>query len=85
VCLKIQDVQWKAAKAVRIVISGVSFMNLLTSDHLGYCCSAVGLSCPFHKPKHHEGNLFEVSLCQQGKTAVTKVCFVYQLFNHNFI
>jgi hypothetical protein len=43
------DVQQKALKAVRTVISSASLMTLLTSDHLKCHCSAVVIGIQYDK------------------------------------
>jgi hypothetical protein len=54
-------------KAVRTVISSVSLMTLLTSDHLKCHCSAVAISIPYHKADYHLCGLHEAlqsSVCE---------------------
>jgi hypothetical protein len=41
----------KASKTVRTVVSSVSLMTVLTSDHLECCCSAVMICIQYHKPE----------------------------------
>jgi hypothetical protein len=48
-------------KAVRTVISSVSLMTLLTSDHLKCHCSAVAISIQYDKADYHFWGLHEAS------------------------
>jgi hypothetical protein len=46
-------------EALRTVISSVSLMTLLTSDHLKCHCSAVAVSILYHKADYHLCGLYE--------------------------
>jgi hypothetical protein len=56
-------------KAVGTIISSVSLMTLLTSDHLKCHCSAVAISIQYHKADYHLCSLPEAlqsSVCEVG-------------------
>jgi hypothetical protein len=48
-------------KAVRTVISSMSLMTLLTSDHLKCYCSTVAVSIQYNKADYHLWGLREAS------------------------
>jgi hypothetical protein len=66
----VEDVKWKASKAVRTVVSSVSLMTLLTSDHLECCCSAVMICIQYHEPEQLLWCQHESTNHQHMKTAV---------------
>jgi hypothetical protein len=68
-------------KAVRTVISSVSLMTLLTSDHLKCHCSAVAISIPYHKADYHLCGLHEVL---QSSVCVKSVVNTAHLKLHDF-
>jgi hypothetical protein len=66
----------EAYKAVRTVISSVSLMTPLTSDHLKCHCSAVAISSQFLETDYHFVGLHETTYHQCVKRAVNPAQWV---------